>query len=352
VYGLSKDERSVTPDFLVRPGRVGIEVELEGLYSVRSGRSTLTYWDIIHDDSLRDNGVEFVTKRDGLEGAEIIGAINELQNFLRSHSPKASWRCSDHVHVDIRDMTIQQCKRMILASVITENILYTTAGSHRKDSNFCMPVSGAEDMVRTLAVNWKREGPAFFDYLCMDWNKYSGMNLIPSRQLGTIEYRNSEPKYTRGQLLRLVNRYLALKQSALSFEGSDSDFINTFTTESVKVMFTGAVPSSFEIDPEDLTSGKNIAFDIINLGTVFTEEDDLVRESVRGVMFGVQDTQRARDNVNHYLSHENTQLYFSEVRRLREHLGLSTFRTVVTPAARTAYERLIVANPSLLVINF
>jgi hypothetical protein len=278
-FGLSKDIRAVVPSFLLRQGRVGIEIELEGMYRV-SGRDTLHYWSIIGEDSLRDSGIEFVTKGDGWEGSELIEAFKELEEYLKQHSPKATWRCSNHVHLDVRDLTIQQTKRIILASIIVEDVIYKSAGEHRMDSNFCMPLSFAESLIQALSQHWHRDDGDFFYNIRHVWSKYSGVNILPVVTQGTIEFRNSEPKHARGQLLRLCNRYLAIKEVAVKWDAlTDNEFIEMFTPKTVEEMFVGCLPRGYMFAPiEELEERKMLARDVVNLAELRNETMVAVRE--------------------------------------------------------------------------
>ena len=261
---LHKYSRTVPSHPLVFAGRVGIEVELEGLDYDEVYSNPLVYWEVISEDSLRNGGVEFITKLDGIEGEEIIIAIKELDDYLSELNPVLSWRCSNHVHVDVRDLEVYELKRLILASVIVEDILYAEAGLHRKASNFCMPMSIAESLVECLGSNWHQSGEDFIYGITSRWNKYTGMNLLPITRLGTVEYRNSEPKFKRGEMLRLVNRFLALKKVAKGFMGTEKEFIESFNPNSVVEMFGGYLNDIRRVTEESVEKGKTCAYDIIN----------------------------------------------------------------------------------------
>ena len=264
MMNLHKSNRTVPSHPLVFAGRVGIEVELEGLDYDEVYNAPLIYWEAVSEDSLRNGGVEFITRMDGIEGEEIIKAVKELDDYLSGLNPVLSWRCSNHVHVDVRDLGTPELKRLILASVIVEDILYAEAGLHRKASNFCMPISIAESLVECLGSNWHRREADFIYEVTAQWNKYTGMNLLPITRLGTVEYRNSEPKFRRGEMLRLVNRFLAIKKVAKGFIGTDEEFINSFNPNSVIEMFGGYLNDLRRVTGESIEKGKTCAYDIIN----------------------------------------------------------------------------------------
>ncbi len=75
---------------------VGIELELEG-----SDHIEADMWDCTEDGSLR-NGCEMVCSRP-YNGQELLDAINNLSEAVAESHAEGTWRCSTHVHMDMRD---------------------------------------------------------------------------------------------------------------------------------------------------------------------------------------------------------------------------------------------------------
>ncbi|WPH64728.1 hypothetical protein [Vibrio phage vB_VpaP_SJSY21] len=273
VFSLSPRSNSPSAHPLVLPGRVGLEIELENM-DILFGRNG--HWVVVEEDSLRD-GVEFVMHGDGKEGVEIIESLEQLMEILQTNVFSPTWRCSTHIHIDIRHMTLPQLKRFALGNVVLEDLMYEAAGPHRKQSNFCMPFSIAEELGMILGRYWHKETlREFINGVNSEWTKYAGMNFLPATTLGTLEFRNSEPKHTRGTLLRLINRNLAVQQYAINFEGTDEEFVNSLKDpEFVKSLLCMGLRRNHPVSAEKLEEGAINALDIINYDKFTFKVSDL-----------------------------------------------------------------------------
>ncbi|MFW3388497.1 UNVERIFIED_CONTAM: hypothetical protein RF648_21140, partial [Kocuria sp. CPCC 205274] len=77
----------------------GVEIELENL---AIEHPSFRYWTAKNDGSLRNNGMEFVCSHPW-GGVDLYNAAVEIDGFLFGNNPDDTWRCSTHVHVDVRD---------------------------------------------------------------------------------------------------------------------------------------------------------------------------------------------------------------------------------------------------------
>lgn len=258
-------QRVSTHPLVVGTGRVGVEVELENAQPLR-----LHYWDSIRDGSLRNNGQEYVMKQP-IGGVDLFNAVKELDTGLSRLHPDASWRCSTHVHVDIRDLTVPQFKRFMLLYVMYEGIIFACSGAHRYQNNFCPAYGFAQEMIIRLAKVWDKDGNDFLRSINTSGrsgsrDKYSSLNLLPMFTQGSVEFRGSEPKYTKGKLLRLCNRLLSLKEFAITWEGTDQELITHVSATHPSKILLKSMPKKFEADPDLLHQGVKMAEDIIHLG--------------------------------------------------------------------------------------
>lgn len=262
IFGRNQDVSSVvTHPLVVGSGRVGVELEVENF---PNPPRRLRYWNLHDDGSLRNNGIEFVFKGP-LGGQDIFSAITELDSVMFSNKPDLNIRCSTHVHVDVRDMTVDQVKRFIIAYAFFETFLFRQSGFYRLKSNFCVPLSVAEGMVEILARYWNNRSQSdFISYIQNSWDKYCAINLIPMAHFGSIEFRMSEAKSRKGQLLRLVNRFLALRELAIESTLDSTDFIRHIQTLDPKQVFRKGLSRSAESEESDFKTGWMIANDIIN----------------------------------------------------------------------------------------
>lgn len=247
---------------VVGTGRVGVELEVEGF---PNPPRRMRYWSLHQDGSLRNNGIEFVFSSP-LGGQDIFAAISELDSLLFNSKPDLNIRCSTHVHVDVRDMTIPQIKRFFLAYAYYEAFLFRQSGFYRFKSNFCVPLAKAEGMVEILSRHWSHGNQRdFLRYVQGNWDKYCSINMIPMGNYGSVEFRMSEAKSRKGQMLRLVNRFLALKELAMGTDLEDTAFLQHIRELPIKQVFRkGLNPRSTEIDDNDFKTGWMIANDICN----------------------------------------------------------------------------------------
>lgn len=246
--------------------KVGVEVELEDLPSTSFSSE---FWRVTHDGSLRNNGVEFVM--DGcFGGADLFHAAVALDTYLTSRHPDGNWRCSTHVHMDVRSFNTHQLKNLILINTVYEKLLFRISGFHRYTNNFCASMGYMQNQMELLAGIWHAEDSIFFDVLMSSWDKYSAFNLLPIQRFGSVEFRSSAAEWRKGKLVRLCNRFLALHKLAEEWEGTHDDLLVHLTTLHPKDIFRkglsrGTLPETWE---EDVSIGMKLANDILHLGRV------------------------------------------------------------------------------------
>lgn len=111
---------------------IGMEVEVERT----SPAVKVMYWTNKEDNSLRNNGREFVT--------EIVPAVWApflLRSLFQNLNPEAemSERCSIHIHINMRDMTDDQLLSWLTVYYVFEKLLFNFVGDDRSNSIFCVP---------------------------------------------------------------------------------------------------------------------------------------------------------------------------------------------------------------------
>lgn len=161
---------------------LGIEIEVE---NIENEFYLKKYWNCKEDNSLRNNGKEFITHP--LRAKSIPYAIEYLKQVLYyNNDPIFSNRTSVHIHLNVRDFTIERLKVFLLLYCIFEKHFFNIAGGRRENNIFCIPL-------------WKSEQPIHLNdwqYNLASWNKYNALNLgcilgngINSN-LGTVEFRH------------------------------------------------------------------------------------------------------------------------------------------------------------------
>lgn len=191
---------------------IGIEVEVENINQVGDVRHS---WRVERDGSLRNNGIEFISKP--LKPTQIETAIEHLYNDVMDKDAHFSPRTSVHVHMNCRELTFMQIYNIVLLYQCFEDLLYDYAGVERKKSIFCVPIGNTN-----YYINFRRH---FSQHAMVGWSKYTGLNLGQLNNYGTIEFRHlrgTRDKQTIYQWLHfLFNLY---------------NFATSYTTEQLEAM--------------------------------------------------------------------------------------------------------------------
>lgn len=163
--------------------RIGIEFELENwcteaqdhLYNAIPS----ALYDITDDGSLRNNGVEIVTKPiTAVQGLYFARVISELPV---TYGP----RTSTHVHVNVRDLTSGQLLTLVNTYAVVEKLIYDFVGPSRRRGVFCVPLQESS-LPRTFSMYKETK----LLNITTGWLKYSGLNLKPINSYGTVEFRH------------------------------------------------------------------------------------------------------------------------------------------------------------------
>lgn len=235
---------------------VGIELELEGINNL-----SVSGWNCTEDGSLR-NGCEMVCSQP-FNGQRLFRAIHELSSAVQGSGAEGTWRCSTHVHVDMRDANSNILKKTILAYCYYEKLLFKCSGFHRYRSNFCPAFAVVQAQLMNASNAFNYDGADFFTSLVGSWDKYTSLNLLPLRDFGSIEFRISEPKWKRSQLLNLVNRYLVLKKLAVdNAEMSNDAFVEHLNNIRFSPMIDH-LPLDYTPMESDLDEGYRLARDVM-----------------------------------------------------------------------------------------
>lgn len=258
--------------FVVGTNLIGVEIELENL-RIRMPRNPV--WEDKHDGSLRNSGREFVL-RQPLGGKDLLGALQQIDTYLHDKNPDPSWRCSTHIHLDVRDCTVQEIKLITLGYSVYERLFFRLSGWHRYKNNFCPAFGFAQGQILNLSAHWNYEDRRFLDGVIGCWSKYSALNMLPMAAFGSVEFRISEAKTRKGQLLRLCNRILALKELAKSWTGTEDEFVSHLVnTNPYETLGNKSLPRTLGFDPRnDIMLGAKLALDVMYYHKVRRENMD------------------------------------------------------------------------------
>lgn len=187
---------------------VGVEIELENISLMYKNSAFTNHV----DNSLKLDGCEFVTLPIKLRYLEV-----ELQRILDQVKDTAlvSQRCSIHVHMNVRDMTLEHLSNMVMLYMIFERSLYRVSGD-RWNNNYCIPLAMTSD----LLIRWFKYEKTYINW---SWNKYTGLNLCPiwggeSSKIGTVEFRQHKGSVDVEEIMQWCNLITALKRAAQTIQ--------------------------------------------------------------------------------------------------------------------------------------
>jgi hypothetical protein len=236
IFGKEKSRLSYMPDelLLMPTTAVGLEFEFEGVKSSEKMMEALAeYWEAHGDNSLHDNGLEFVF-HSPMFGRDVISAVKVLLAEATTRKFKTSLRTGIHVHLDARDLSYPQLIGLVLYYLMFEPAIYSWVGQRREANNFCLPwyktegsLSDAAELLRAIrqAVQYN-EHDIEVSKLADNFHKYAGLNLKPLHQYGSIEFRHLETVTDFTKVLQWINIPLALKKAALAAPESSMVVVN------------------------------------------------------------------------------------------------------------------------------
>lgn len=181
---------------------LGIEVEIERVNGMAKD-SWMEFFNSTQDGSLRNNGVEFVSKP--LKASLVEQALTTLFDSFNPGT-EFSPRTSIHVHMNVRNLTPEQLKAVVSVYMLFERSLFNFVGEGREHNIFCVPL---------LATDYNEYLTQLFEpgnEKVMQWMKYTALNLRPVTDKGTIEFRHMHGTYDVEKLMTWINLILSLKR--------------------------------------------------------------------------------------------------------------------------------------------
>jgi hypothetical protein len=208
-----------TPDHrLIMPKcPLGLEFEFERVIAgLPTTEAWPQYWERKRDDSLHDRGMEFVFRRPFF-GTDVITAVTGLCNFAKTAGYVSSIRTGLHVHVDVRDLEMNQLVNMLVLYALFEPTLYKFVGNDRDENVFCLPwykSHGAILKISQIASTKSEKLKGVAGQLRNE--KYAGLNLDPLARFGSVEFRQALTTTDVDWVYNWINVCLSLKLNSLA----------------------------------------------------------------------------------------------------------------------------------------
>lgn len=159
----------------------GVELEIENVPNFDEMIVSGIYHE--EDGSLRNHGREFITKP--MTPSVLYHVLSSFFTKNKFTENNYSERTSVHLHANCLDLTLDQLATVLLLYQVYEPLFYAYVGHDRDKNIFCIP--WAETALTYAVINSIKEGK--IDGL-RQWQKYTGLNLLPLFELGTIEFRH------------------------------------------------------------------------------------------------------------------------------------------------------------------
>ncbi len=205
---------------------VGIEIEVEnGVAQARREPPSVgmpdmfnAYWSTTADGSLRNHGVEFVSRR-GLNAQELSVGLQVLEDYIRYYYPamEANARTGVHIHVNCLPLCVEQIQSVIAVYSLVERSLFKGSGKRMKNI-FCVPVRESDNVIPQL-LRVRTVGQ--LHGLARNSPKYMAFNVGALHSHGTIEFRHGAGTAKPTEVLPWLETVTKLFDYATSREYSE-----------------------------------------------------------------------------------------------------------------------------------
>ena len=176
---------------------VGIEVEVENHILTRTPTGV---WASKGDGSLRNNGIEWITRPIPAKWAPY--ALRELLEESLSGECCFSPRTSIHVHFNVQSFTSAEVVDATLLYTALEPLFYKFTGRGRIKNIYCVPLM---DTNLITGMNGQT-----LNNTIEAWSKYTGLNLLPVRELGTMEARHMHGTFDHRKISIWIRMWIKL----------------------------------------------------------------------------------------------------------------------------------------------
>lgn len=221
---------------------VGIELEYEECDSHSINMTKMRpYWRIDIDHSLRNGGIEFISKP--LDEVRLPKALAVAQEELRTAGGVANKRCGVHIHLNVSDLTFGEVWKITTYYALTEAFIFKQFADGREENHFCVPLfsntvlqqnfyTDANSLHRGVHKHTKKPAPSaiFADgsipkglvpLHILDTPKYSAMNTGSLMKFGTLEFRQMRGTRDLDIVWEWAKFLINLRNVALRYESAE-----------------------------------------------------------------------------------------------------------------------------------
>lgn len=199
---------------------VGIEVETEQFSMGKYNESVLHghagyFWILTTDNSLRNNGIELQMRPASANNlAMALGMLKRINEYMK---PQYNDRTGIHVHLNVRDMSVEQLVSLFALYVLYEPLLFNFSGG-RQNSVYCVPLRSGQHGLPCLfrGTFGDEQASLFANEAVPHGNKYMALNYVPVAKagFGTVEFRHMVGTDNVGWIKTWVDLIQCLRHAA------------------------------------------------------------------------------------------------------------------------------------------
>ena len=173
-------------------GTFGIEIETESLDSYIE--PLCLNWKVKEDHSLRNFGREYILNKP-CSFEDVGKVLKEFDTVTKEAGIKFiedRMSTSVHVHVNMQNETFLTLGNFVVIFTFFEDILIDFCGDKRRSNMFCLTTRYAEGIYRRLQKFFEGLDTGSYNPILQlneDTAKYSALNIVPLKTLGSVEIR-------------------------------------------------------------------------------------------------------------------------------------------------------------------
>lgn len=173
-------------------GTFGIEIETESLDKYDD--PFFLNWKVKEDHSLRNFGREYILNKPCVfeDVGKVLKEFDTVTKEVGIKFIEDRMSTSVHVHVNMQNETFLTLGNFVVIFTFFEDILIDFCGDKRRSNMFCLTTRYAEGIYRRLQRFFEGLDTGSYNPILQlneDTAKYSALNIVPLKTLGSVEIR-------------------------------------------------------------------------------------------------------------------------------------------------------------------
>jgi hypothetical protein len=195
--------------------RIGLELEIENPKGARYVQEDYApHWVHERDGSLRDNGFELVLAQP-MFGQDLDIAVSKAAAFVAKYPFVYNYRTGLHVHVDTRNMEVDELKRLFVIYALFEQSIFSFVGDDRTANNFCAPWYRISDHLDSVFTIFKDDvDRQSARNVLKSVERYSALNCNALEKYGSIEFRHLQMSGDFAKIRNWINLIMSIYNAA------------------------------------------------------------------------------------------------------------------------------------------